>query len=595
MEQLITLRNAALLLFKQSCHASDWHTKTEAARNLFTALDAVDALYRRRHLSLHIGAEDAEFQVASADLIGVLVDYFTNYSLDKALPAALTTAQTHYRAQERAFLDDNQADFIKNFWLIAHGGNLHDAFDRLQIIHAGHSLLLSDEALRAWRLESLHLTPEGLLVNEITPYYVNRILLQAFLVPFSEWTEAYANYLVEITEWLLQPATLGGGLVNSFRSSYPQVLLADLHCLALAARNPHMDADRKARLVEHPLSYIRMKDLHHLPALIGELGQDFFDTVKDRLQILIRGVGLLGFVLNHHGVEAYRTQILNALQDRLPMLIGDGFQLGKLLSAPYLTEAHRTQILNAVQDRLPMLIDDGENLAYLLGMYGLTNAHRTQIWNAVQDKLSMLLGDARQLVVLLQVSQLTDAKRTRILEAKHDRLPMFIHNGHQLVGLLGIYVLTEAHRTQILNALQDRLPMLIGDVKHLADLFCLPYLTEAHRAQILNACQDSFHWLIGDGHELANLLCFPQLTVAHRRQVLNAMDEKKLTTALDSPHLTKMQKSMIQNVLQSKFSKASKEAAEPKPSGYSPKLFPTLSEETREIEAANNSDHEGPN
>ena len=530
---LIHLRNEVLSQFKGQVNLEITSSNIDGVKNLFCALTFVNGLYRYRDFSLLVGAEDTQFHERLNLLKTLLLDYFRDYSLAKTLPTqAFETCRSDYLMAEQEFLKQNNIPFIENFFALMDGrkGTWDNAWGRLEVLNgdaATHSLVLSDEALIAWQQQSQSITADGTTVVDITPYAINRLLLQGLLVRPQNWSPLYSHYLSLVTNWLLEPAAPGQGLLSQVKKNYPTSLLINLRFISVV----------------------------HGSTLEAALKERIYQLIPSPWELSYLGINLLlrFFYLSlQHLNEAQRTQILTAVEGQFATLIKSGWQLLELfqLSPAHLNEAQRTQILSAVEGRLAALIKNGSELLelFLLSPEKLNEAQRTQLLSAVEGRLATLIEDVWQLCRLFQLlpEQLNEAQRTQIWSAVEGRLATLIKNGNEFYQLfkLSAEQLNAAQRAQIWRAVEGQLATLIKNGSQLCQLFQLSaaQLNAAQRAQILSAVEGRLATLIKNRSELLQLfqLSPEQLNAAQRTQILTAVEGQFATLIINHSELLQL-------------------------------------------------------
>ena len=114
-----------------------------------------------------------------------------------------------------------------------------------------------------------------------------------------------------------------------------------------------------------------------------------WSLVKDQLylQLLIRNGNQLKHLLSLSCItQEERGYIFDMVYDHHPILesplvdlIQDGSEFVDLFSLTFITETQRTQMLNALQEKLGFLIENRDQLRRLLSVSGITQAQRTLI------------------------------------------------------------------------------------------------------------------------------------------------------------------------------------------------------------------------
>ena len=67
------------------------------------------------------------------------------------------------------------------------------------------------------------------MTMDVSPYQINRILLNALLVSPYDWTTQYTLSLQLVTQWLLKPTSSEDSLVlQTLKAAYPPNVLTNL-------------------------------------------------------------------------------------------------------------------------------------------------------------------------------------------------------------------------------------------------------------------------------------------------------------------------------------------------------------------------------
>lgn len=429
---LIIAANAALGILQSTLTPDTCENHAQLIRDFYKTLDVMQSLNHYKDLIIFVGEEDGEFNRAKEDVQRQLLTYYSSFSLQSRLPDKFEVPLQRYFTQQKAFSKRSQIDFVENSFAALFAGNNFNAWwNRLQALRpAGsdeHPLALTDEHLERWYSESVVEGSEGseLMIMEITPYQINRILLHALLVAPRQWTQRYAESLQLVTEWLLKPNKPDQGLLNTLKKVFKKSrILSNLLLLSLLNR-PSFTQDGIKQCSnsfwEHTLDLFNNRHLleNILSRNTPEETAVMLTTIEDQLQHFIRKSPHLHEVLDLTRLNnKHITQILFSLQGQLAELIPDVNALYSLLAPPksQLTPEHRTQILSALQGHLWTMIPDLKALRLLLGLQepALNADQRTLIWTAVKDRLATMMQNVGMLshFLSLPTSILNSEQRT---------------------------------------------------------------------------------------------------------------------------------------------------------------------------------------
>lgn len=269
MLKLIDLRNSALARFKEQIRNQDsLQPYYESIKRFYLALKAFDNIYSNRQLT-NYGKKDHEaFRESFCDLKELLTMYFTDFDLNK-YPAKdfefkikihspkefyslLETTQLLYFQHERAFSKDLNKEAIENFFrrVADAEDNFNIDFEKLHILNIedktiNPAILLTKEDLDNWENEFVNV---DFLRVDLTSYHINRILLNALVVPYLDWIPEFCFALEHVSRWISARITTDNESARSLKKAYPDEFRNNLKFL-LGLINSNLDNRIKTKIM----------------------------------------------------------------------------------------------------------------------------------------------------------------------------------------------------------------------------------------------------------------------------------------------------------------------------------------------------------
>ena len=260
---------------------------------------------------------------------------------------------TRFLEHANACLAESSVDQVENFFALYFRDDDRDTRDRLWITLIDLAFMqrkiFTDDVWLGRTTEAL-LNPETREVD-VTPYYVNRVLLHACLVPPSSWTPSFSGVFGEVLNLLRELE--GANLLNRRlkQSSYPVEFVAQLHWLARVYKTVHPDAAAaRVDAGDQPATHFPLLAFPDFgPLLDGDFGR----LLHGDFGRLLRGL-----------TPEQCAAVYESMKEHLPSIIKTGLNFGDALR--YLPPAQRAAVYESMKDRLPSIIETGTNFGEAL-------------------------------------------------------------------------------------------------------------------------------------------------------------------------------------------------------------------------------------
>ena len=529
-DRLIALSNMALALMKSLITPETCESHSIAIRDFYNAIEMMQSLYHYKDLKVFIGEEEGRFNRAREAMQSELLGYFNEFSLEKRLSPAFEAKKATYLGLQKGFADPSQMSFVTNlFASLINKEDYYTFWDRLEALKTPsmekHPLILSDVELGRWQQESIMLSPEGMVTIHQSPYQINRLLLQGFLVPPREWTPFYRDILKLITQWLLEPPSLEDSLVlNTFKASYPPFILDNLLLLSLVMDPSFENQQVKERLCK----------------IFDDISSHGF-LVYSEMNIFVKLLtnSKIGGALSSEDVD----YTLRFMSGHLSTFIKNGSDLCELFALPLdkLSHASRQLIFGGVKDQLSRIITEHQSFIYLLSLkselFGVDQ--KEALLGALREQLCVLVNTKDKLGCLLDlpIERFNADHRALLLAALQGHWITLVKSAKDLVGLLSYsdQLLKADSKEQIWHELEGHLDPLIRNVRDVLTILGLPEdcVSLSFKTHVLECLGERLGSLTSSIKDFYDLLKYPkQIVTIQQRELIWRHIESHLDTLI---------------------------------------------------------------
>lgn len=286
--ELVTARNVALSELKEKIRSGS--DRKEELQDFYKAEEIFQRVYSHRFGSLMIGADNADFQVALANMKSALTAYFQK----KSYLENFDQVTFHYAQQDKQSRERSHASLIENFFV--NGKSIADnlsAIRKLTPLTTAEDptpvnpVLLPDETLDHWLAENI---TSDIGTLDISSYDINRILIHALLTNPSEWSEKFCSVLKLVTQWLSAPEnSQQSHAATTLKKAYPKQVIALLQDASSVLSDAKANKEDYTAFVKASLQFM-IDNSHRLPDFFYSLLKILYEAKafdpKDLVKIL---------------------------------------------------------------------------------------------------------------------------------------------------------------------------------------------------------------------------------------------------------------------------------------------------------------------